>query len=350
MLNFDKLMTLVENSTAMNEQYEDAYPEMSMLEAAAYLPAMITESQLELAESVNEQTERVMDIMTESADPKGDMEALTEASLQGIKERILGFLKKVKEVVMSIINKIGQAFTEMNMSNKDLISKYGADIQEAKCKNLTIHAFPAKIDVFKPHMDAANFMSVFAPKEVPADTPRQQQFVNEYKDAEKSKVQQEMVQALTGVEFKGDDNKNWGSAYLSKILGKKTDVKYGDGIFTKKDVFAIMKDTKILNDCKDQYDKILKDAARKEREIQKIGADVHDDMEGSGSGENGKGASAASIAYQCYTLWLTRYQMAYNCVSQAKNIEIKAIQAMQQQAKTMFAKMLKASTGKGSEK
>lgn len=349
MLNFDKLMTLVENTTAMNEQYEDAYPEMSMLEAAAYLPAMITESQLELAESVNEQTEQVMSIMTESADPRGDLESLTEASLQGIKDRILGFLKNVKEVVMSIIQKIGQAISMMIESNKDLVSKYGSKINEAKCKDLKIRAYPAKADAFKPHMDAANFMSVFAPKEVPSDTPRQQQFVAEFKDAEAAAVQKKMVQALTGVEFKGDDSKNWGSAYLAKILGEKTDVKYGTGIFTKSEVFNIMKDAKILGNCKDQYNKILKDAASKEKEIRKIRAEAKSEMKGSGSGEDGKGESSASIAYECTLLWLARYQMAYRCVSQAKNVEVKAVQIMQKQAKAMFGAMLKASTGKGSE-
>ena len=177
MLNFDKLMTLVENSTAMNEQYEDAYPEMSMLEAAAYLPAMITESQLELAESVNEQTEKVMDIMTESADRQGDLEALTEASLQGIKDRILGFLKKVKEVVMSIINKIGQAISMMVKSNKDLVAKYGNKINEDKCRDLTITAYPAGVEAFKPHLDAKGFMDQYSPKNIPDDMMKMQDFL-----------------------------------------------------------------------------------------------------------------------------------------------------------------------------
>lgn len=348
MLNFDKLMTLVENSTAMNEQYEDAYPEMSMLEAAAYLPAMITESQLELAESINEQTEKVMSIMTESADPRGDLESLTEASLQGIKERILGFLKKVKEVVMSIINKITQAINMMVKSNKEIVKKYGGKIDEAKCKDLRFEkGYSVKYETFKPHIDAAAFLSSYGPKEVPADPYSQKDFVADMKDKEVSARRVEMVKALTGTDFSGNDKKNWANDYLGKILGEKKSVKYGEGIFTKSTVFNIMTDDKAMSTCKDGYNKILKDAAKKEKEIQRLRDNARaDDKEAKGD-ESAK--AFTSVAYECYSMWLQQYQLAYNCVSQAKNAELKAIQIMQKQAKAMFSKMLKASTGKGSE-
>lgn len=350
MLNFDKLMTLVENSTAMNEQYEDAYPEMSMLEAAAYLPTMITESQLELAESVNEQTEKVMDIMTESADRQGDLEALTEASLQGIKDRILGFLKKVKEVVMSIINKIGQAISMMVKSNKDLVAKYGNKINEDKCRDLTITAYPAGVEAFKPHLDAKGFMDQYSPKNIPDDMMKMQDFVNQYKEADKAALKAEMVTALTGKDLTSADSNNWGKEYLAQILGEKKEIKYGEGMFTYSDVKDIMTNTKMLSDCKDQYNKILKDASMKEKDIQKLKADTKGaEADAKRESENDRGATMTQLTYNCYTIWLARYQAAYNCVSQAKNVEVKAVQIMQQQAKAMFGKMLKASTGKGSE-
>lgn len=355
MLNFDKLMTLVENSTAMNGQYEDAYPEMSMLEAAAYLPAMITESQLELAESVNEQTEQVMSIMTESADPKGDLESLTEASLQGIKERILGFLKKVKEIIMSIINKITQAINMMVKSNKDIVNKYYKQINESKCSGLTVKGYAVKAESFKPHLDAQAFMDKFTADKIPEDVSKMKEFVEYYKDADKGTLRAEMIEMLTGKNLASGDKSDWGKEYLSEILGDQVEVKYGEGIFTLAGVRSIMGDTKLLANCKEQYNKILKDAQKKEKEIQKartlnvknvnskkIGA-----SEGNANAE--KGAELSSTVNQCYTLWLTRYQLAYNCVSQAKNVEVKAIQIMQHQAKTMFSKMLKASTGKGGD-
>lgn len=349
MLNFDKLMSMVENSTAMNEQYEDAYPEMSMLEATAYLPAMITESQLELAESVNAQTEQAMTIMTESADPRGDMESLTEASLQGIKDRILGFLKKVKEVVMSIINKIAQAINMMVKSNKDIVNKYYKKINESKCTGLTIKGYAAKAETFKPHLDAQAFMDKFTVDKIPEDVSKMKEFVEYYKDADKGTLRAKMIEMLTGKNLASGDKSNWGKEYLNTILGDQVEVKYGEGIFTLASVRSIMSDTKLLANCKDQYNKILKDAQKKEKEIQKartlnvkIGA-----SEGNANAE--KGAELHSMVNQCYTLWLIRYQVAYNCVSQAKNVEVKAVQIMQKQAKAMFGKMLKASTGKDSE-
>ena len=348
MFNLDKLMTLVENSTAMNEQYEDAYPEMSMLEATAYLPAMITESQLELAESVNEQTEQVMTIMTESADPRGDLESLTEASLQGIKDRILGFLKKVKEVVMSIINKIAQTINMMVKSNKGLVSKYGGKINEAKCTGLTVeNCYNAKADSFKPHLDVQTFMDKYTADNIPEDVLKMQEFVKNNKDIDKSDLHAEMINTLTGLRLDSSGTRNWGSEYLIAILGERTTVRYGEGIFTLSTVKSIMSDTKLLSNCKEQYNKILKDAQKKEKEIQKLRNTARNDDKRAKDNESAK--TFTSTIYECYNLWLSRYQMAYRCVSQAKNVEVRAVQVMQRQAKFMFSKMLKASTGKGSD-
>lgn len=352
MSNFDKLMTLVENSTAMNEQYEDAYPEMSMLEAAAYLPAMITESQLELAESVNEQTEQVIDIMTESADPKGDLEALTEASLQGIKERILGFLRKVKEIVMSIINKITQAINMMVKSNKDIFKKYASKIELSKCKNLTIKGYTGNLVKFSPKMDAGVFMDKYAPAQIPENVEGKKAFVEKYKDVEKKDLKEQLVTELTGMSLDKAGG-NWASEYVSNVLGEATEIKYGEGMFTFDSVSNAMRETKEISKLKDEYTKILKDAQKKEKEIAKLktdakSADAKAKHENKGDTDKYE-SSDQHITYSCYTIWLQQYQLAYNCVSQAKNAEVKILQVKQQQAKKMFSKMLKASTGKGSD-
>lgn len=352
MLNLDKLMTLVENSTAMNEQYEDVYPEMSMLEAAAYLPAMITESQLELAESVNAQAEQVMTIMTESADPRDDLESLTEASLQGIKDRILGFLKKVKEVVMSIINKIAQAINMMVKSNKDILKKYASKIDESKCKNLTIKGYAGKLAMFNPKMNAGVFMDKYAPDQIPESVEGKRAFVEEHKDIEKKNLKEQLVAELTGMSLDKADG-NWASEYVSNVLGEVTEIKYGEGMFTFKSVSNAMHDTKQISNLKDEYAKILKDAQKKEKEIAKLKTDAksvdrkvkHENKDDADRYES----SDQHITYSCYTIWLQLYQLAYKCVSQAKNAEVKILQVKQQQAKKMFSKMLKASTGKGSD-
>lgn len=342
MLNFDKLMTLVENSTAMNEQYEDAYPEMSMLEAAAYLPAMITESQLELAESINAQTEKAMDIMTESADRQGDLEALTEASLQGIKERILGFFKKVKETIMSIINKITQSINMLFKSNKEIVKKYQGKINSAKCADLTFNGYNVSADKFAARIDAGAFMAKFAPTyalDIPADEMKSR--IEEFNKTDKETMRADMANMLTGMKLDPDKG-NWGAAYISELLGEKTEIKYGSGMFTGRECAAIMTDDKALKKCKDEYDKILKDAAKKEKEVSKVRAEA---QKQDGNDKN----LSMSNEVEFLTKWLSAYQVAYNMVSQAKNVELKIIKIGQDQAKAMFGKMLKASTGKGSE-
>ena len=88
----------------------------------------------------------------------------------------------------------------------------------------------------------------------------------------------------------------------------------------------------------------------KEKDIQKLKADTKGaEADAKRESENDRGATMTQLTYNCYSIWLARYQAAYNCVSQAKNVEVKAVQIMQQQAKAMFGKMLKASTGKGGE-
>lgn len=343
MLNFDKLMSMVENSTAMNEQYEDAYPEMSMLEATAYLPAMITESQLELAESVNAQTEQAMTIMTESADPRGDMESLTEASLQGIKDRILGFLKKVKEVVMSIINKIAQAINMMVKSNKDIFKKYASKIELSKCKGLTIKGYTGNLSKFTPAMNARAFMDKYAPAQIPENVEGKRAFVEKYKDADKKDLKEQLVTELTGMSLDKAGG-NWASEYVSNVLGEVTEIKYGEGMFTFDSVSNAMRDTKEISKLKDEYSAILKDAQKKEKEIAKLKSDSKSDAK-----KSKDETSDQSITYSCYSIWLQQYQLAYKCVSQAKNAEVKILQVKHQQAKKMFGKMLNASTGKGSE-
>ena len=341
MLNFDKLMTLVENSTAMNEQYEDAYPEMSMLEAAAYLPAMITESQLELAESVNEQTEQVIDIMTESSNRKGDIEALTEASLQGIKDRILGFLKKVKEVVTSIINKITQFISTIFMSNKSLLNKYGKMIDTAKCSGLKFKGYKFNDSVLG--LDPVKFINSYAPTgEVVDDALSGAVIHDSFKDSDKKEIRAKMVKELTGMDLDKAEG-NWANEYVKAVMGEKVEMTYGTDPFSFSYVSSIMKDSKMLKDLKDDYGEILKDAQKKESAIMKAKFDA----KAKAFTEKDEGIrDAYSTKHTVLTTWLQAYQAAYNAVSQAKNAELKIARTIQSQAKAMFAAMLKASTGK----
>lgn len=341
MLNFDKLMTLVENSTAMNEQYEDAYPEMSMLEAAAYLPAMITESQLELAESVNEQTEKVMDIMTESADRQGDLEALTEASLQGIKDRILGFLKKVKEVVTSIINKITQFISTIFMSNKSLLNKYGKMIDTAKCSGLKFKGYKFNDSVLG--LDPGPFINKYAPTDdIIGNAMTSAGTFASFKDADKKEIRASMVKELTGMDLNKAEG-SWANEYVKAVMGEKVEMTYGTDPFSFSYVSSIMKDSKMLKDLKDDYGKILKDAKKKEAVIAKAKFET---KAKSVTEKNEEDRENYSNAYSILTTWLQAYQAAYNAVSQAKNAELKIARTIQSQAKAMFAAMLKASTGK----
>lgn len=341
MLNFDKLMSLVENSTAMNEQYEDAYPEMSMLEAAAYLPAMITESQLELAESVNEQTEQVMNIMTESADPKGDLESLTEASLQGIKDRILGFLRKVKEVVTSIINKIAQFISVIFMSNKSLLNKYGKMIDTAKCSGLKFKGY--KFDDSVLGLDPGPFIDKYAPTDdVIGNAMTSAGTFNSFKDFNKKEIRAKMVKELTGMDLDKAEG-SWANEYVKAVMGEKVEMTYGTDPFSFSYVSSIMKDSKMLKNLKDDYGKILKDAKKKEAAITKAKFETKTK---SFTEKNAEDRETYSNAHTILTTWLQAYQAAYNAVSQAKNAELKIARTIQSQAKAMFAKMLKASTGK----
>lgn len=341
MSNFDKLMTLVENSTVMNEQYEDAYPEMSMLEAAAYLPTMITESQLDLAESVNEQTEQVIDIMTESSNPKADLESLTEASLQGIKDRILGFLKKVKEVVTSIINKITQFISTIFMSNKSLLNKYGKMIDTAKCSGLKFKGY--KFDDSVLGLDPGPFINKYAPTDdIIGNAMTSAGTFASFKDADTKEIRASMVKELTGKDLDKTEG-SWANEYVKTVMGEKVEMTYGTDPFSLSYVTSIMKDSKMLKDLKDDYGKILKDAKKKEAVIAKAKFET---KAKSFTEKNEEDRENYSNAHTILTTWLQAYQAAYNAVSQAKNAELKIARTIQSQAKAMFAAMLKASTGK----
>lgn len=372
-MNITDLLTLSEAATGfVGGNYEDEMDGMSLSECAAYLPRVITETQIENYDRTRNQNDAIVEAsinaiqcgsMSESA-----VAELNELSFRDIQTKIMNFFTKIKKFLKSIIAKIALQIDKTRMSGKQLWAKYGSSPalkDTTKFKDFTFegYKFPGNAE-FKDFNNSDgpskliaaaygdngilpdNAMSTWdrlmhtsSSGDGPTDdqvTTRGEmldKIIEKLADVSKSDRVINMAKALTGLNDLSDD---WKEDLRKALYGDKETLNYGTD-FTVDSIGKICQNPTSLDAIKVEYIKLDQGVHKYEKTL-RDSLDKYTKKAGDSSADQ----TALSKITAYFNKYLDGLSDAYGTISAVKNIRVGFEQAKMDQAKTILGRLISA--------
>ena len=356
--------SIVENGTGFNDQrYYDDHPYMGLVECIQASATDIAMCQLELAESVQDQSAREMSAMysylTEGVSI--DYEALAEASKANLLDKIKGFFARIKKWIQSIIAKIKINIDKRRLSGKQLYERYkdSPGLKDIKAKNLVFNGYkmekadPFDVDLSTKTVD--NLIGFMKPSDFKTKRGTEKKASDEVKgkltaiaDNKAGSRAAAMVATLTGIKVKQD---GWQDDLNKKIFGEKTDLKYGTGMFSLENVKSALLSDESFQKVLKSYETLNKSVTDAETEMTKLVNDIKqgytDAHNKEDTPEETKKYNDESDVTEYCNRYLALYQETIGVIQKVQAIRTNYHNIRMNQAKSMFVMMI---TGKVEKK
>lgn len=347
--------SMVENGTGFQSYYDD-YPHLNLVECIQASATDCMAAQIELAESVQSYNDRCIEathmFLTEGVSI--DYDALSEASKEGLLQKIKNFFARIKKWVQSIIAKIKVSIDKKRLTGKQFYERYKdhPGLSNIAAKNLVFNGF--KMDNASPfELNSTDVDSMInsaygiaTPKagQKPSDSN-----IKQVSDDNASSRQAKLAGKLTGITGLGSDS--WKEDLHKKVFGEKTEMKYGTGMFTLDKVKSQLQSA-------DGFETILKSYTELKGNIEKSEKAMTDTVNSIKSGyekqhkdndtqeKTAKYSEEAALTDYC-TKYLALYQEAINVLQSVQAIRVSYQDTRMNQAKRMFQMMI---TGKVEKK
>ncbi len=299
-MNYSAIMTLSEASRgfASIENEKDYFPYLSLEESTSMLPTIIEECVLENYEITRKNNEFITESVVNAvyAGTDVDTKAIIEASTSSLKEKIKKIFTRIKNFIVSIINKIKLAINKNRMSGQALLSRYGND--KALQKNFKDFTFENGYEFKNDQPFAA--IDKYCSGDGVVDLMRNiegfdalesniLQYIPDMKsydgddedvtDEEKAKIKDiistvtdqtetekktKLISVITGIDVSGD---SWRDEINKQLYGEKKPLKYGTDFTYEKVKTEIVSDnnfTSILNG----YTKLLNAVETQKKDLE----------------------------------------------------------------------------------
>lgn len=359
MVNLESLMNLVESGQGNNYDYAtDMYPSLSLSEAVAMVPSIAIRAQQDLIESTYEVQSEMINSMVESAGMMNESEIalMNESALTKVKDGITTFFGKIRTAITTIIKKIREKISEIVGNAKILFGKR-AKFDEAKLRELTFNGYDfTEGDKLAAATDKAvtgdaMMKAIDGVIDVPVNDVIKSMEDKEAASDMKAKLDSLQAQshedrrdafvfAITGEKYTGSD---WATTMLKNYMGEKSDIKYGEGMFTVKNCQDVISSAKDLKAIEKAYNQLLGTIRKNEKTL----TSIVDKMDRAASKDP---SSVGSVAVSYGKEYVSLYQMAFSVLSSAMAVRTKYGNSKIQQARAMYLAMLKANKTTAEEK
>lgn len=387
MINISELMALAESSTGFyGGSGRDEMPELSLTEATAALPLFLAETQLRWYdddEATNQAiVETTINAMRYGAIDESAVDAITEASIADLKNKVAAFFKKILKFLRSIIEKLTFQINKIRMSGKQLWDKYK---DSARAKNF--EAFKGyKYNGYKNMFgqDTVNFSKASeydkaeggkkligqaigmeldpddAIKKINAiavenkdDDDRTTAVdpktgivsptskvssawsaeINKMSEMDVSEVKTRMAETLTG---ESDLGRDWQTKLREKLYGEKEDIAYGTD-FSIEQIGKMCSNPEDLDDISTEYKNFEKSVSQyREQLSSKMNSIKSEPVTEKG----GYRSSANAAAMQYINAYIKQLDNAYAVISEVKGIRVAYYKAKSNQARIILGQLL----------
>lgn len=377
MISLDKLMNLSEAATGFKGgSVIDELPGLSLTEAAAGLPIVIMESQIEMFKTVAEHNEIMVEAVVTGLQTgtQADVASLSEAAFSGIKEKIESFFARLKKWINSLIAKLKIHIDKTRMTGKQMIDRYSSNTAwKNNMDGLVVNGYRFGTGVTFKNDATADEMLASVGLEKPEEFQRimetmyakiaakEGEHAGDYdygtKKDENGKEQQYMTKftamkdstsaarklafakkMVSGVELRSEDS--WQEDIKKALYGsEKVDLKYGTD-FDKSKVEADLVGQD-LDELKRGYESMKKQIEDKHAQLKKS-ADELDSaiIKGKYSAEGKGSPKIVGMASEYYSMYMNIFGDCTNTMGAVKNIHLGWLKEKTDQAKKLYAKML----------
>ena len=377
MISLDKLMNLSEAATGFKGgSVVDELPGLSLTEAAAGLPIVIMESQIEMFKTVAEHNEIMVEAVVTGLQTgtQADVASLSEAAFSGIKEKIESFFTRLKKWINSLIAKLKIYIDKTRMSGKQMVNRYSSSTAwKNNMDGLVVNGYRFGTGVsFKNDVPADEMLSsvgLVAPdafkstmeamyKKIAAsegkhsgdyeygtkkdENGKDGQFMTNFtamKDSTSAARKLAFAKKLvSGVELRSEDS--WQDDIKKALYGsEKVDLKYGTD-FDKSSIEADLMGQD-LDELERGYVKMKKEIEDKHAELKKAANELDNAISKGTYSAEGKGApKIVSMASEYYSMYMNIFGDCTNTMGAVKNVHLGWLKDKTSQAKTIYAKML----------
>ena len=386
MINISELMALAESSTGFigGGGYDDM-PELSLTEATAALPLFLVETQMKWTDDVEAYNQLIVETtvtnMRYGTIDESAMDAIMEASMESVKNKVAAFFKKILNFLKSIIEKLKFQINKIRMSGKQLWAKYK---DSARAKNFEAfkdykyngykNMFGAdKVNFAKASeydnpnggatlinaaiqadlADPTNVFNSFISKN-PKETDEQgmtsvsdagmekiNSHIEALRDKDSGEVKARMAEKLTGESGLDDD---WQTTIREKLYGDKEDLEYGKD-FNIEQIGKMCENPEDLEKMEKEYTKFQNSVNKYKSDIEKaISGDTK--LAQKTSENEGYRRTVLNKGVEYMNAFIDRLNDAYAVISEVKNIRVTYYKAKNDQARAILGQLLSRGGGK----
>ena len=348
--------SMVENGTGFQGYYYDDYPHMGLVECIQASATDCMAAQIELAESVQDHNTRCVEathaFLTEGVSI--DYEALSEASKEGLLQKIKNFFARIKKWIQSIIAKIKVSIDRKRLTGKQFYERYkdSPGLANISAKNLVFNGFsmdnasPFDLNTTDAESLLKSALGVAEPKMGVKPTESN---IKSVSDDNASSRQAKIASKLTGISSLGSDS--WKEDLHKKVFGEKSDIKYGNGMFTLEKVKSQLQSAEGFENILRSYTEMKTNIEKSEKAmtdvVNKIKSDYSDKHKANDTAEKTAQYSEEAALTDYCTKYLSLYQEAINVLQSVQAIRVSYQDVRMNQAKRMFQMMI---TGKVEKK
>ena len=392
MINISELMALAESSTGFyGGSGRDEMPELSLTEATAALPLFITEAQMKWCDDTEATNaaivETTMNALRYGAMDESAMDAITEASLEGIKNKVIEFFNKILKFLKSILEKLAFQINRIRMTGKQLWAKYknssraknyeafkdykyngyknmfGADkVSFAKAaeydspnggKDLIVKAVGdigelddiiTKFNGIALHASAPQSRTdpntgIKEPTE--KVTGAWDAEIEKMREMDSSEIKAKMAEALTGESGLDSD---WQTTVREKLYGDKEDLEYGKD-FTIDQVGKLCENPEDLSKMETEYKKFQNSVTKYKKTVTDQIDSINKKTKATDEKDaNERAKNNAAVTY--LNAYIDRLNDAYAVITEVKNLRVTYYKAKNDQARAILAQLLSRGGGK----
>ena len=386
MINISELMALAESSTGFigGGGYDDM-PELSLTEATAALPLFLVETQMKWTDDVEAYNQLIVETtvtnMRYGTIDESAMDAIMEASMESVKNKIAAFFKKILNFLKSIIEKLKFQINKIRMSGKQLWAKYK---DSARAKNFEAfkdykyngykNMFSAdKVSFAKAsEYDGENGGELLIKAAVNPDMKEPLNFfksamsgntaehdengmssvsdanlekinarIEALRDKDSGEIKARMAEQLTGESGLDDD---WQTTIREKLYGDKEDLEYSKD-FTIEQIGKMCENPEDLDKMEKEYTKFQSAVNKYKTKVEKAISDDNKTVKDV-SEKEGYRRTLLNKEVEYLNAYIDRLNDAYAVISEVKNIRVTYYKAKNDQARAILGQLLSRGGGK----